>query len=136
MGDVMENQEKISIDDGFAPGTIMRFPENEIPEGWERIDQFGKWELEHPKGLLYCRKTGQMLPKIVFPIYHLICGKLAFYSIKRWQPGFLMKASEAIMLDGNHPEPGSQIRCGSCGKQGTGPDFTYEKPKDGGEVEK
>ena len=53
-----------------------------------------------------------------FPVYHSKgtkpCGKVAFYTTKRWKKGEVMKAAEGILIDGSAPSAKSPIICGGC----------------------
>lgn len=51
-----------------------------------------------------------------YPIIHNVCGKLAFYALKDWRLGGVIRAADAVKLDGSTPRSGSEMKCGSCGQ--------------------
>ncbi len=50
-------------------------------------------------------------------VIHKQCGKVAFFFKKKVYPGNLIKASNTINLDGDHPNEGEPILCGHCGNR-------------------
>ena len=47
---------------------------------------------------------------------HKKCGKIAFHVLEKWRVGDFPKASNVVLSDGSHPEPGSPTICESCGE--------------------
>jgi len=62
----------------------------------------------------------------LFPVYHKWQRHLAFYTVRRLQPGDVLKASDAVLLEGK-AEVGQPIRCGTCGLPLGPRHLTYEE---------
>ena len=52
----------------------------------------------------------------MIPVYHTRCKNIAFYLVRRLQPGDMILAENVRKIDGTIPEPGTRIKCGSCNK--------------------
>ena len=61
-----------------------------------------------------------------FPVYHVECGGIAFFTRKKWKSGDRMDVVDVTFLDGTHPVIFTSPVCGSCQKPPS--TLTFEKP--------
>lgn len=70
-------------------------------------------------------------------VIHKKCGKIAFYFKKKLEfDGEIIEASNIILKDGNYPNPGDKMICGSCNESLDGSELIQENWTDWFIVEK
>ncbi len=51
----------------------------------------------------------------LYPLYHALCGQIAFYTTRLLVPGIdNLNPNEFFNLNGTHPEDGESVTCGHC----------------------